>query len=424
MDNQKMAKLKKQRNTLRNRIKEDINKLAQMGNISNFQATHMILDKLINEVDTYAKEGYSPLKADQWIGGLAETYLPSTTEIVHGLGDTFAPETTEANGTFHSYTYAGIGPLTKGQYDACMNTYNLTGGAHALSQAGHYAEANKQVKKYIPQPWDWGTTEPIQGQSADLLIVDDPALTITTQVPGKSNDWNYTLYASSGTSTKGIKIAECISSYTVDLYGLIIGPNESHLVEMVYHADKDAYQLTPKGGFKVPKPKGKLTMKSADEIIGNYYNDGGWGAHEKHVQAHKDAKAAYMAKYAYGKVPVSKAIKEVHEATYGKANKGAFTQAVEKELLEAEAAILNQVEQKVLGGPKSKFAIVGKGGSMYTLTVGNWYTGNFISNITGHAPKKLKVPTGYVVIAHPSKDIIKVVPEVLPNGNKAVFDDF
>jgi len=194
MDYTQIAAFKKQRQKLRDRIKNDINKLAAMGQISNFQATHAILDKLISEADTHAKL-YGGLKQDAWVGGLAETYLPSTLEIVEaGQAPKPGPAAHEAAfqvgqgdypGGWNTWVWNGYGPLTEAQYHACESTHHQQGTSKGSAQAKAYMDLNKaqwgeqaiyQVppkgKVYQTAEWDWGG--PVQGKSADMLIMDDP----------------------------------------------------------------------------------------------------------------------------------------------------------------------------------------------------------------------------------------------------------
>jgi hypothetical protein len=117
--------LKKKRSALRNRIKADIQALVDLseGELSKFEATHAVLDTIINEVDNAVKSYGQPATLGH---GLAQTYLPSTLEL--------AEEQAQANG----------GPVKK--------------VANALKTAVNVLKT---------------TNYQIQGKSADLAMWDD-----------------------------------------------------------------------------------------------------------------------------------------------------------------------------------------------------------------------------------------------------------
>jgi hypothetical protein len=122
-----LAALKKRRTILRNRIKADILQLIKMseGELTQFEATHALLDTIINDCDN-AVRSYGASAA--LTVGLAQTYLPSTLEL--------AEEQAQANG----------GPVKK----------------------------VKNALKSIVDPAAYKMTNwVIQGQKANLLTVDD-----------------------------------------------------------------------------------------------------------------------------------------------------------------------------------------------------------------------------------------------------------
>lgn len=230
MDNTKIAKVKKQRDALRKRIKEDIQKLATMGECTTFQATHMILDKLISEADSASYN----FTVEEWVPNLAETYLPTTLGIVEAKhahkaeAGVKAPGPGNYPGGWDTWMWNGYGPLTEDQYYLCKCIHEQEGTAAGSKQAKMYMDLNN-------------AKAPFKGQSADLLIVDDlPAMPETVVLASKYSVNGITSY-----------LGDWLNANLVKSYG--VKAPEGYKLQ--YSPAKDAYKV-----IKIKKLKTTLEL--------------------------------------------------------------------------------------------------------------------------------------------------------------------
>lgn len=423
MDYSKIAAVKKQRDALRMRIKTDINKLVELGDISNFQATHMVLDKLIYEADQTQKS-YGFLKQDAWVGNLAETYLPSTTELVHGLApktETVIPTAgvqypytdAEAAG-WESYTWGGYGPLTKEQFAECKA--KDCGDGKTITLAKKYASYNKAYGFA-------STTKHVLMQPEEYLAWNDlPQDSPQTKVPGKPDNWSYTLEGDTpedGWYPKymGIKLGEYVDAAIVKKHGFHVCEKESHLVKLNYVPGVAAYKL-------IPKPKNDGQAFYGGHYVEHVKPPAGWSGTTADHHKGKLTPAKDVPIYNYGgPIKVSKGALDVHKSIYGsvdgtvKPNPGAFAKAVDAEMAEFTTQIINELEHPI--GPKSKpdeyfpiFVYNKHGGGKYeSVRVDWWYAGAYVANKLGGLKQ---LPDGYVKVKHQYKGLVKVIKEI-PN---------